>query len=78
MPPKNALPRSGFPEIDPSLMQNTAQATRVQPRDISSGTMRGQQTLGGPRVKVNSSEGNIVVNDGTNDRILIGFQEDGF
>lgn len=30
------------------------------------------------RIYINGAEGNIIVNDGVNDRILIGFDPDGF
>lgn len=29
-------------------------------------------------IKLNGSEGTIILSDGTNDRVLIGFQSDGF
>ena len=30
------------------------------------------------RIKLDGNNGRIIINDGTNDRVLIGFQEDGF
>lgn len=51
---------------------------RVLPRQIGTGTMQGQQNIGGQGVKIDSNNRRIIVNDGTNDRILIGYQENGF
>lgn len=52
--------------------------SRILPRQIGTGVQSGQQMLGGPKVQVNSGDGNIIVSDGTNDRIIIGYQADGF
>lgn len=66
-----------FPEIaTPQAVPQPVQ--RVHPRQITSGAQRGQQTLSGPNVKINASEGNIIISDGTNNRIIIGYQENGF
>ena len=50
----------------------------VLPRDVASGTYGGSQSVGGKNVNINGGDKNITMNDGTNDRLLIGFQQGGF
>lgn len=51
---------------------------RVKPRQVMTGRYRGEQQIGDENIKIESSERRILVSDGDNDRILLGFDEDGF
>lgn len=51
---------------------------RVLPRQVATGTYRGQQSVGSQALRINSSEGNITLNDGQFDRLVIGIKENGF
>lgn len=51
---------------------------RVSPRSITSGTFKGEQRIGDELVKIDSANGRIIINDGENDRVLIGKDEGGF
>ncbi len=66
-----------FPTLQPNTSA-TQQVPRVAPRQIASGVQKGQQLLGSDKVQINASDGNIIITDGTNNRILIGYQQDGF
>ena len=44
----------------------------------SSQTLSGDIQVGGANVKIDGANGRILINDGTNDRILIGYQSGGF
>lgn len=66
-----------FPKLDP-VPTTPQQVPRVAPRQVTTGVQAGQQLLGTEKVQINSSDGNIIIKDGTNTRILIGFQSGGF
>lgn len=54
-------------------------SSRVLPRNLASGTLAGtQQVGGGGNVNISGANKNITMNDGTNDRLLIGYQQGGF
>lgn len=67
-----------FPTLDTPPAPPVQQMPRVAPRQLTTGVQAGQQMLGSNKVQINSSDGNIIISDGTNDRVLIGYQQDGF
>lgn len=56
----------------------SALSNATLPRDIATGTLNGTQSVGGNNVNINGASKNITMNDGTNDRLLIGYQQGGF
>lgn len=58
---------------------NELNNSRVYARNISTGTLRGEQQIGDKNIKLDSSNRRILIYDEDgNARILIGFDEDGF
>ena len=60
---------------------NVSQSTRILPRDIyTSGTLPGNTVIrvGEDNIKIDGENRRLLVSDGTNDRILIGYHKDGF
>jgi hypothetical protein len=51
---------------------------QILPYNIASGTLGGTQSVGGSNVNINGSSKNITMSDGTNTRLLIGYQQGGF
>lgn len=56
----------------------TGNGQRVMPRQVASGTYRGQQKVGTENLQINSSEGNILVRDSGTNRLIMGIQQNGF
>lgn len=56
----------------------TGNGQRVMPRQVASGTYRGQQQVGNPNFQINSSDGNMIVRDSSTNRLVIGQQQNGF
>ncbi len=52
--------------------------TNLDANNITSGTITFTMGLGGANVKIDGVNKRIIVNDGTNDRVLIGYQSGGF
>ena len=50
---------------------------RVIPRQMGTGIMRGEHSLGDQRLLIDSSNQRIVMSDGDNNRLLIGKDKDG-
>jgi len=70
-----------FPELEPAAVSTEAQDTRILPRNIfASGTLPGNTVIriGETNLKIDGENRRIILNDGTNDRILIGYQSGGF
>jgi len=70
-----------FPELEPAAVSTEAQDTRILPRNIfASGTLPGNTILrlGDANIIIDTPNRRIIINDGTNDRVLIGYQEGGF
>lgn len=53
-----------FPEVEPVNQTQESSNPRISPRQFLTGTQSGRQII---RVK-----GAIIINDGTNDRVIIG------
>lgn len=47
-------------------------SSRIAPRQVGSGIMTGNQGLGTNLLQLNSSNGNVIMSDGTNNRLLLG------
>lgn len=45
---------------------------RVQPRQVATGTYRGQQSVGSNNVIIDSQGNRIIINDDTNNRVVLG------
>jgi len=77
-----ANPNVSFPELDPILpSDNVQENNRVMPQDIfASGTLPGNTVIriGDENIKIDGTNRRITISDGTNDRILLGYQEGGF
>jgi len=71
-----------FPMLPPvETNYNVSQSTRILPRDIyTSGTLPGNTVIrvGEDNIKIDGENRRLLVSDGTNDRILIGYHKDGF
>jgi hypothetical protein len=71
-----------FPELEtPVAPTATTADSRVLPRDIfTSGTLPGNTVIriGDSNVVIDAANRQIRISDGTNDRVLIGYQDDGF
>ncbi|MEO5499470.1 MAG: hypothetical protein ABIR46_03150 [Candidatus Saccharimonadales bacterium] len=88
-----------FSTISDRSIQDMARSDRVIPRQMQTGTLRGQQAVGSQELLIDSenarigvgkidnlentyavtiTENGIVLNDGTNDRVLIGKDVGGF
>lgn len=67
-----------FDAIQQAQMRFNVFGSRVLPRQVSSGTYAGTQQVGGSNVNISGANKNITMNDGTNDRLLIGYQQGGF
>ena len=53
--------------------------SRVYARNLSTGTMRGEQQLGDDKIQIDSNNRRIIIYDENGDaRVLIGYDEDGF
>ena len=72
-----------FPElsIPPQASNAYPIDPRIMPRNIvASGVLPGNTViyLGDKNIKISGRDRNITVNDGTNDRILLGYKSGGF
>jgi len=72
----------GFPELEiPTAPADTQADSRILPRNIfTSGTLPGNTVIriGDANVVIDAANRQIRINDGTNDRVLLGFQQNGF
>ena len=65
-----------FPEIEPILAEDNEQEnTSVTPQDILSGVLPGNTVIqiGSNNIKIDGANRRIIINDGTTDRVIIGF-----
>lgn len=73
---------SRFPYLDPPQLTPSRRTERkTQSKDIMGGILggKGEILLGGDAsVKIDPANRRIIISDGTNDRVLIGYDEDGF
>lgn len=70
-----------FPELEPVVQDTTAQDTRILPRNIfASGTLPGNTVIrvGEANLTIDGENRRILLNDGTNDRIILGYSSGGF
>jgi hypothetical protein len=68
-----------LPEIN--NITTIPQETKILPRNIfASGTLPGNTVIriGDSNITIDGANRRILISDGTNDRVLIGFQESGF
>lgn len=69
----------GFPVMQPGPQsQSIQQPRRVLPRQVPTGTGRGQQSIGENNIRIENDNARIIINDGSNDRVLLGKQVGGF
>jgi len=65
-----------------SLLQDNsvtnAKIVNLDADKINAGTVTVSLGIGGANVLIDGANNRIVINDGTNDRVLLGFQENGF
>ena len=63
------------------LQPSRSRERMTQAKDISGGVLsgKGEILLGGDAsIKIDPANRRIIISDGTNDRVLIGYDEDGF
>ena len=70
--------RKEFPSIQLPPAAATQGPQRILPRQIPTGTGRGQQAVGDKNIRIEYDNRRIIINDGENDRVLIGFDSGGF
>lgn len=74
-------PDVSYPSLDIPATVYPSQDTRVLPRQVfTSGTLPGNTVIriGNANITIDGANKRILVSDGTNDRVLIGYQENGF
>lgn len=71
-----------FPALQiPEQIASRSADRKVYAKDIMGGSLKGVTELlfgGDSSVKIDNANRRILINDGTHDRVLIGFDESGF
>lgn len=72
----------GFPAMQmPDSVASRSRSRKVYAKDIMGGSLKGVTELlfgGDSSVKIDNANRRLVINDGDNDRVLIGYDKDGF